>query len=126
MIPQLEIIANIYNDGRPPNDYCALLCLQEIESGRYFASSHRVGSTIDELADDIRYWLSTADKDILSRIHFVSQLVDPLSRRFFFQESHPARPLTYEEFQELQEKVKVPFTEQECQDFIDRYHAQFR
>jgi len=53
MNEKLEVIANIYNDGHPPNDYCASLCVQGVDSGLVYAYSPRVGSTIDELADDI-------------------------------------------------------------------------
>ncbi len=126
MTEELEVIANIYNDGRPPNNYCASLCIQGVDSGQVYGYSPRVGSTIDELAQDIKYGLSAADESIFSRIYFFSQLVNPLGGRLFFQEGQSARPLTHEEFQELQEKVKVPFTEQQCQDYIDRYHARSR
>ncbi len=125
MTEELEVIANIYNDGRPPNDYCASLCIQGVNSGQVYAYSSRVGSTIDELAQDIKYGLSTADESIFSRIYFVSQIADPLGLHLF-QEGSSVRHFTEEEFQELGEKVKVPFTDQECEDFIDRYHARFR
>ncbi len=126
MTEKLEVIANIFNDGCPQSDYYALLCIQGADSGRMYRSSCRIGSTIDELADDMKYWLSTADSDIFSRIYFVSQLVNPLDGRFFFQENYSVRPLTEEEFQELREKVKQPFTEEECEAYVDRYHAKFR
>jgi len=67
-----------------------------------------------------------ADEDILSRIYFFSQLGNPLGGRLFFQEGQSARPFTEEEFQELKSKLKQPFTEEECEAFIDRYHARFR
>ncbi len=126
MTEKLEVIANIYNDDSHPNNYCASLLIQGVDSGLMYHHSPRIGSTINELADDIKYWLSTADEDIFSRIYFVSQLVNPLGGRFFFQQGHSNRPLTEEEFQELREKVKQPFTEEECHAFIDRYHAKFR
>ncbi len=126
MTEKLEVIANIYNDGSPPNDYCASLCIQGVDSGKIYGHTSRVGSTIDELAEDMRYALSTADPDIFSRIYFVSQLINPLGGRFFFQDGHSARPFSEEEFQELREKVKQPFTEEECEAYIARYHAKFR
>ncbi len=126
MTEKLEVIANIYNDGTHFNDYCASLCIQGVDSGQVYAFSGRVGSTIDELADDMKYWLTSDDPEIFSRIYFVSQLVNPLGGRFFFQEGHSARPLTEEEFQELREKVKHPFTPDECEAYFDRYHAKSR
>lgn len=132
MTEQLEVIANIYNDGCPPNNYHASLCIQGVDSGRVYAYSSRNGSTIDELADDIRYALddrryapSIADPDIFSRIYFVSQVADPLGIGLF-QEGSSVRHFTEEEFQELREKVEQPFTEEECEAYVDRYRARLR